>query len=249
MSYLHKNNVLFRDLKCSNLLLISTAVDAPVNCKLTDFGTARNVENLALVKNYTCGLGTPVYMAPEVLSTKPYNFKVDIYSFGMCLWELWMRDELWAEVPCWDIPRKVAGGARPDFDEECPKQYTQLAQRCWAQNAEERPEFPDIATTLAQILEEARPDLLAHTQQPAAADDAEGGVSMAAATGSSKTVSRPRTRRTKDFRRETAMLSMTGESNAGGGADAADATGFKQVAGKDQQRLNAARGAKDKDKE
>ncbi|KAH3758713.1 Serine/threonine-protein kinase [Pelomyxa schiedti] len=151
MSYLHKNNVLFRDLKCSNILVISTALDAPVNCKLTDFGTARNVENVDLMKKYTLGIGTPAYMAPEILSTSPYNFKVDVFSFGMCLWEMWMRDELWSGVRFWDIPRQIEQGIRPQFDSECPQEYSELTKKCWAPNAEDRPEFHEIRDTLTHI--------------------------------------------------------------------------------------------------
>ncbi|KAH3763900.1 Serine/threonine-protein kinase [Pelomyxa schiedti] len=154
MVFLHQNKILFRDLKCGNLLLVSTALDAPVNCKLTDFGTARNVENPEQMKNYTCGLGTPVYMAPELISTDQYNSKVDVFSFGMCLWEMWTREEPWSGIAVWDIPKKVTVGDRPEIPKDCPEHLTKLIVRCWDQNQNNRPAFTEIFDILTEMTKE-----------------------------------------------------------------------------------------------
>ncbi|KAH3763438.1 Serine/threonine-protein kinase [Pelomyxa schiedti] len=235
MAFLHKNNILFRDFKAGNLLLVSTALDAPVNCKLTDFGTARNVENPGQINNYTCGLGTPVYMAPELLTTKPYNSKVDVFSFGICLWEMWMRDEPWADVPCWDIPRKVAGGARPEFDEECPQNYSSLAIKCWAQEIESRPEFETIATTVGSMLEEISPEVAAIK---ADATNATAGDPAAIGKVNVKQLSRRRTRtrtRTGDGKSHSGMISMSDDPEKA--MQTADASKFNVVNQKDKDRL------------
>ncbi|KAH3758711.1 Serine/threonine-protein kinase [Pelomyxa schiedti] len=218
MSYLHKNNVLFRDLKCSNILVISTALNAPVNCKLTDFGTARNVENVHLVKKYTLGIGTPAYMAPEILSIKPYNFKVDVFSFGMCLWEMWMRDELWSGVRFWDIPRQIEQGIRPQFDSECPQEYSELTKKCWEPNAEDRPEFHEIRDTLTHIHNNSTKKQL-HT------------------TTKTKSV-KPETPATT-----TALTTTTAKATKKGDTHShtkpqPDAKAFNVATGKDQQRLH-----------
>ncbi|KAE8702883.1 Tesmin/TSO1-like CXC domain-containing protein, putative isoform 1 [Hibiscus syriacus] len=80
LSYLHSKKIVHRDVKTENLLL-----DAHKNVKIADFGVARvEAWNPCEMTGETGTLG---YMAPEVLSGKPYNRKCDVYSFGICLWK------------------------------------------------------------------------------------------------------------------------------------------------------------------
>jgi serine/threonine protein kinase len=82
IKYLHDKNIVHRDLKPENLLLTSKLDDA--NIKIADFGFATKVEGLSL----TTQLGTPGYIAPEILSKKPYGKPVDLWSFGVILYIL-----------------------------------------------------------------------------------------------------------------------------------------------------------------
>ncbi|KAF5737284.1 hypothetical protein HS088_TW13G00163 [Tripterygium wilfordii] len=87
--FLHANGIIHRDLKPDNLLL--TANQKAV--KLADFGLAREE---SVTEMMTAETGTYRWMAPELYSTvtlrqgekKHYNNKVDVYSFGIVLWEL-----------------------------------------------------------------------------------------------------------------------------------------------------------------
>ncbi|KAJ8773344.1 hypothetical protein K2173_028521 [Erythroxylum novogranatense] len=89
MDCLHANGIIHRDLKPDNLLL--TANQKSV--KLADFGLAREE---SVTEMMTAETGTYRWMAPELYSTvtlrqgekKHYNNKVDVYSFGIVLWEL-----------------------------------------------------------------------------------------------------------------------------------------------------------------
>ncbi|KAH3759681.1 serine/threonine-protein kinase STY17 [Pelomyxa schiedti] len=156
MAYLHDNNILYRDLKCSNVLVVSDSLDeTTVGCKLTDFDTARNVDNPGLTLAYTKKLGTCLFMAPELFAPPwVYNNKVDVYSFSLCLWEMWAHQEPWGHVETWDVPGKVRAGERPSFDDfqqPCPPGIQELIQKCWAQNSAERPEFHAIVNELGGI--------------------------------------------------------------------------------------------------
>ncbi|KAH3760235.1 bicyclomycin/multidrug efflux system [Pelomyxa schiedti] len=83
MQFLHNNDLIHRDLKPDNLLMCSLEEKESVNCKLTDFGTSREIERSQGTQYYTAGVGTPVYMAPELLSNGKYNKKADVYSFAL----------------------------------------------------------------------------------------------------------------------------------------------------------------------
>lgn len=78
ISYLHTMNIVHRDLKSQNLL-----VDKDYRICVADLGISR-VRSLRMTK----GMGTPRYMAPELLEGKPYNEKADVYSFGILAWEI-----------------------------------------------------------------------------------------------------------------------------------------------------------------
>ena len=74
LHYLHRNRVLHRDLKPQNVLIEKNTGKA----KLADFGFARNLGQATLV--VTSIKGTPLYMAPELIEEKPYDFKADLWS-------------------------------------------------------------------------------------------------------------------------------------------------------------------------
>ncbi|XP_020100469.1 serine/threonine-protein kinase HT1-like isoform X2 [Ananas comosus] len=89
MECLHANGIIHRDLKPDNLLLTANQK----NVKLVDFGLAREE---TVTEMMTAETGTYRWMAPELYSTvtlrhgekKHYTNKVDVYSFGIVLWEL-----------------------------------------------------------------------------------------------------------------------------------------------------------------
>ncbi|KAH3744909.1 Serine/threonine-protein kinase STY46 [Pelomyxa schiedti] len=151
MAFIHSNKILYRDLKCSNILLVSDNLTATVNCKLSDFGTSRSVEDPEEIIRRTSGKGTAIYMAPELLGHLPYNSKVDVFSFGICLWEMWYRIEPWEELMCWDVPKTVMAGNRPPIDDDIPIEYSTLMKQCWEQDCNARPDFKKIAATLANL--------------------------------------------------------------------------------------------------
>jgi cGMP-dependent protein kinase len=77
LEYLHERDIIYRDLKPENVM-----VDVNGYIKLIDFGTATDIKG----RTYTL-VGTPHYMAPEVIVGKGYNKNADLWSLGICLYE------------------------------------------------------------------------------------------------------------------------------------------------------------------
>lgn len=80
MEYLHSQGVIHRDLKSNNLLL-----NDEMRVKVADFGTSCLETQCLETKG---NMGTYRWTAPEMIKEKPYTRKVDVYSFGIVLWEL-----------------------------------------------------------------------------------------------------------------------------------------------------------------
>lgn len=80
--YCHSKNIVHRDLKPENLLFDTKKDNA--NLKVIDFGTSRKMDSQ---KKLTKRLGTPYYIAPEVLK-KNYDEKCDIWSCGVIMYIL-----------------------------------------------------------------------------------------------------------------------------------------------------------------
>ena len=74
-------NVIYRDLKPENIM-----IDKDGFTKLIDMGSAKVLKGKA-GKTFTV-IGTPHYMAPEIITGKGYSYSVDIWSIGICLYEL-----------------------------------------------------------------------------------------------------------------------------------------------------------------
>mmetsp|Transcript_14753 Transcript_14753/g.30300 ORF Transcript_14753/g.30300 Transcript_14753/m.30300 type:complete len:466 (+) Transcript_14753:188-1585(+) len=81
--FMSENNLVHRDLKPANLLLSSASDDAVL--KICDFGFARSLSGDTLAQTQC---GSPLYMAPEILTGHPHDGKVDTYSAGAILFEM-----------------------------------------------------------------------------------------------------------------------------------------------------------------
>jgi serine/threonine protein kinase len=81
MIYLHSRGILHCDLKSQNVLLTDD-----YQVKLCDFGLARYKERF--MKDNHGKIGTPHWMAPEILRGEKYEEPADVYSFGVILWEM-----------------------------------------------------------------------------------------------------------------------------------------------------------------
>ncbi|KAN0014456.1 hypothetical protein ACTFIU_000774 [Dictyostelium citrinum] len=150
--WLHSSNPVFihRDLKTSNLL-----VDANLTVKVCDFGLSQIKQRGENLKDGQDGAkGTPLWMAPEVLQGRLFNEKADVYSFGLVLWQIFTRQELFPEFD--NFFKFVAAicekQLRPSIPDDCPKSLRELIKKCWDPNPEVRPSFEGIVSELEEII-------------------------------------------------------------------------------------------------
>lgn len=80
MEYVHSQGVIHRDLKPENILLTED-----FQLKVADFGIGCEEGYCDVVSDDS---GTYRWMAPEMIKRKPYDRKVDVYGFGLILWEM-----------------------------------------------------------------------------------------------------------------------------------------------------------------
>jgi serine/threonine protein kinase len=163
MNFLHRQRVVHRDLKSLNLLLAARVADRGVTpwVKVSDFGLSRFLPLTPAVHGgfshgvMTGGVGTALWMAPEVLSGNSYDEKVDVYSFAVVLYELlcrWIPFEGCGLEPV-SIAVAVTSGRRPDTKyapSDCPPSLCRIMKWCWMHWPSDRPTFDAVLEMLKQ---------------------------------------------------------------------------------------------------
>jgi serine/threonine protein kinase len=149
MAWLHGNNpcILHRDLKPSNLL-----IDHSGTVKVADFGLADLIQQGDTVRQLRAK-GSPIYMAPEVMKHDILTTKVDVYSFGIVVWEIVQKKGAFDHHS--DYQRfsqaVVQKHERPPVDNLHPD-LAAFLNRCWAPNPNDRPSFPEICVQLDDLI-------------------------------------------------------------------------------------------------
>ncbi|KAL9841836.1 putative serine/threonine-protein kinase STY13 TKL-Pl-4 family [Arabidopsis thaliana] len=149
MAYVHGRNFIHRDLKSDNLL-----ISADKSIKIADFGVAR-IE--VQTEGMTPETGTYRWMAPEMIQHRAYNQKVDVYSFGIVLWEL-----ITGLLPFQNMTAVQAAfavvnrGVRPTVPNDCLPVLSDIMTRCWDANPEVRPCFVEVV----KLLEAAETEIM-----------------------------------------------------------------------------------------
>ncbi|ETM50365.1 TKL protein kinase [Phytophthora nicotianae] len=144
LTYLHSLNppIVHRDLKSRNILL-----NRSMAAKLTDFGISRERPDNTM----TAGVGTSLWMAPEVMLGKKYNLKADMFSFGVVLSELDLHTMPYAHaMPGIDadgnhmtgaalLQKITTGEEHIKFSVKTPEAIAELGRACTSIHPDDRP--------------------------------------------------------------------------------------------------------------
>ncbi|KAG4399068.1 hypothetical protein GLYMA_08G165900v4 [Glycine max] len=147
MEYLHSKNIVHFDLKCDNLLVNLKDPMRPI-CKVGDFGLSKIKRNTLVSGGVR---GTLPWMAPELLngSSNKVSEKVDVFSFGIVLWEILTGEEPYANMHYGAIIGGIVNNTlRPTIPDHCDSEWRTLMEQCWAPNPAARPSFTEIASRL-----------------------------------------------------------------------------------------------------
>ncbi|CAI9100203.1 OLC1v1037146C1 [Oldenlandia corymbosa var. corymbosa] len=149
MEYLHEKKIVHFDLKSHNFLMNMRDPHRPV-CKIGDLGLSK-VKQRTLV---TGGIrGTLPWMAPELLNgNNRVSEKVDVYSFGIVMWELLTGEEPYQNMRSEEIIAGIIrGDLRPEIPSWCDPAWRSLMERCWSTDPKSRPPFSEIAKELRKM--------------------------------------------------------------------------------------------------
>jgi len=118
LEYLHKNNILHRDIKPMNIML---SHDLSGKVKIADFGLAVVKDEAASLAGTVAVRGSWPYMPPEVLKQPArWSPKADMYAFAVLCWEIVERELPWGAASPLDIAQRVNEGNRPPFGDDTP---------------------------------------------------------------------------------------------------------------------------------
>lgn len=143
--YLHDSGVVHRDIKGANILMTTDGT-----IRLADFGCSKSIgETCSKTKGCSTMVGTPYWMAPEVLKSLPYGPKADIWSVGCTIVEMITGKPPWPEMPnMWAAVYKIANsnGPPPGIPKDIPKELARFLERSFERN----PAFRATADELLQ---------------------------------------------------------------------------------------------------
>jgi serine/threonine protein kinase len=145
--------VIHRDLKPDNVGFTATGV-----LKLLDMGLStcvRRRRDSHIAYEMTGNTGSLRYMAPEVALRTAYTEKVDVYSFGILLWQMATDLVPFKGMSREEFMRDVAvGKLRPKLDGSWPVGFCNLLTTCWHHESIARPSFATVLSDLNALVEE-----------------------------------------------------------------------------------------------
>jgi hypothetical protein len=148
------SQIIHRDLKSPNILVSDSGV-----AKVSDFGFARFKEGRSGALGLSGSLrGTPAWIAPEVLQARTPELRqasltiaVDVYAYGIILWELLERKTPFKGMQVGDVYTAVIAGKRPLIRRDCPGSLKRLIEFCWHADPRQRPSMAQVLLELKEV--------------------------------------------------------------------------------------------------
>lgn len=169
LKHCHERGVAHRDIKPDNILLLSADNDTEI--RLADFGFAVKFDiDEAEDENFKTALGTPNYVAPEILQGGHYNYRCDIWSLGVMTFVLLSGFLPFSGNNSLDQMRRVLRGVfdflPSDSWENVSPQAKDFVSRLLKRNPDDRPEYEEIENhPWLSSPEKSRGDLSGNIQQ------------------------------------------------------------------------------------
>ena len=142
LQYLHKNNKIHRDIKCGNILLNMAG-----HVYLSDFGVSANIKKG--MKRDTL-VGSPCWMAPEVMDEKGHDQKADIWSLGITAIELALGDPPHSSYPPVKVIMMIINQDPPTLPSVAPPgitwspEFKAFIAACLQKNPVKRPTVDEL---------------------------------------------------------------------------------------------------------
>ena len=137
LNHIHKKKIIHRDLKSGNVFLTKSGL-----IKLGDFGIAKGFKNTW--EKAKTKVGTPYYLSPEIINSKPYDLKSDIWALGVLLYEMMTFKMPFNANSLPSLSLKIIKGYYQPPPSSYSKDLINLVKRCLNLDPKKRPTAESI---------------------------------------------------------------------------------------------------------